>query len=149
MTRAEALDFLAKSSGGRICARFARRPDGRVMTRDCRDAVRALRRRALLAAAALIGALGLGGTALALARQAEEEGGWASATLWERSPFSTIASYLPASWFPQPRMAIAGEIVMTPGWTPGPQTGDDEPACDDGSAPSDGGDDSDGEPQQR
>jgi hypothetical protein len=46
-------------------------------------------------------------------------------------------------------MAIAGEIVMTPGWTPGPQTGDDEPACDDGSAPSDGGDDSDGEPQQR
>jgi hypothetical protein len=98
MTRDEALALLAaRSAGEQVCVRVWRRPDGRILTRDCRSAVRALRRRALLLAAALLGAVGLGGVALAAARK--DDGG---ASLWDRQPFATLAKYLPASWRPAP-----------------------------------------------
>ena len=57
MTRAEALDFIASREGG-ACVRIFRRPDGRVLTRDCADLRptlrRRLRRRAALAVFAFI-----------------------------------------------------------------------------------------------
>ena len=42
MTTAEVRALLDASSGARVCARFYRRQDGRVMTRDCPRAVRQL-----------------------------------------------------------------------------------------------------------
>jgi hypothetical protein len=120
MTRDEALDLLGNAAGGRTCVRFSRRPDGRVTTRDCRKAVRALRRRAFLAAAAIAGAVGLGGAALALAQQANANGGWSNPDLWDRQPFSTLARYLPASWLPSRPMMVMGDICPPPGWPPPP-----------------------------
>ncbi|MCE9638399.1 MAG: hypothetical protein K8T90_22080 [Planctomycetes bacterium] len=108
MTRPEALAFLASSTGKTACVRFARRPDGRVTTRDCRDAITALRRRSYLTAAAVVGALGLGATALALVREAEAGGGWSNPDLWEKQPFATIAHVLPASWVPARAQNVMG-----------------------------------------
>jgi hypothetical protein len=113
MTRDEAVEFLGRPGGAATCVRFARRPDGRFVTRDCRVAVRALRRRAFLAAAALAGALGLGGAALALAHRAGDAGGPSSPEFWETEPFATIARMLPASWIPQ-RQIVVGKLLMVP-----------------------------------
>jgi hypothetical protein len=121
MTRDEALAFLAaRPPGERLCGRFFRRPDGRVLTRDCRAAVRALRRRALLVTAALLGAVGLGGVVLAAAR--EDDG----TTLWDRQPFATLARYLPASWLPAQPRQLMGELCLPAppqGTTPTPDGG--------------------------
>jgi hypothetical protein len=46
MTRREAETLIAKHEGQRLCARFYRRPDGTVMTRDCFSVRRAARRAA-------------------------------------------------------------------------------------------------------
>ncbi len=56
MTRDEVRDLLVRTEG-RVCARLYRRADGTVLTRDCPTGLRALRRRASRAAAALITAL--------------------------------------------------------------------------------------------
>lgn len=45
MRRDEAIDLL-RGATGRVCARFARRPDGTVVTRDCGPVLRVLARRA-------------------------------------------------------------------------------------------------------
>lgn len=62
MTRAEA-DDLVQTTGGRLCARIFRRPDGTVLTRDCIPLRDQLRRRAArvrgVAAALLAGCVGL------------------------------------------------------------------------------------------
>jgi len=111
ISRDEALALLGrKASGERVCLRIWRRPDGRVLTRDCRSAVKALRRRAALAATALLGALGVGGFAWLRAQAAEEEG----VPIWEVEPFRSVASVLPASWFPATPapMPIAGDICI-------------------------------------
>jgi hypothetical protein len=47
-TRAEAVQLLTERSG-RVCLRIFRRPDGTVLTSDCRARLRAARRRGLLA----------------------------------------------------------------------------------------------------
>lgn len=63
MTRREANDLLA-ATNGEVCLRIWRRPDGRVITKDCGRVRRALRRRARALAAAVAGCLaflGLGG----------------------------------------------------------------------------------------
>jgi hypothetical protein len=55
MTRNEAEDLL-RGADGRVCVRFYRRPDGRVLTKDCvtvRDRIRRRARRLRVAAAAL------------------------------------------------------------------------------------------------
>jgi hypothetical protein len=46
-TRAEALQLLS-SRGGRVCLRIFRRPDGTVLTSDCRERLRAARKRGWL-----------------------------------------------------------------------------------------------------
>jgi hypothetical protein len=63
MTRAEISDLSAET-GGRFCKRIWRRPDGRVITKDCGRFRRALERRWRLARAAVAGLfalVGLGG----------------------------------------------------------------------------------------
>ena len=45
MTRGEADDLLAAAAGGRVCVRIWRRPDGRVLTKDCVTVRERLRRR--------------------------------------------------------------------------------------------------------
>lgn len=56
MTRAEAESFIATTEG-RICARLFRRPDGKILTKDCPVGLRAVRRRIAKAAGAACTAL--------------------------------------------------------------------------------------------
>jgi len=56
MTAGEVRELLMRTEG-RVCARLYRRADGTVLTRDCPTGIRALRRRASRAAAALVTAL--------------------------------------------------------------------------------------------
>lgn len=123
MTGDEAVAFLrAKAPGARVCVRFRRRPDGRVVTADCLEAVRALRRRAWLAAAAVCGALGLGGAAWARSAAADHDGGFSNPDLWERAPFSALAKVLPSSWLPRrsppPMVGVLIAPTPPPGGTP-------------------------------
>jgi hypothetical protein len=63
LTREEAEALLLRSEG-RVCARLTRRADGTVVTRDCGRARAAIARRlrwVRAAAAAVLGAIGLGG----------------------------------------------------------------------------------------
>jgi hypothetical protein len=63
MTRHEVKELLA-TTGGTCCLRVWRRPDGRVITKDCQRVLRALRRRIAAvraAAAGLLALVGLGG----------------------------------------------------------------------------------------
>jgi hypothetical protein len=59
MTRGEAETLIAKHEGQRLCARFYRRPDGRVVTRDC-FSVRRVARRAATRTVTLVASLVLG-----------------------------------------------------------------------------------------
>jgi len=56
MTHDEVSELIARTEG-RLCARLYRRPDGTILTRDCPVGLRALRRRASRAVAAIIAAL--------------------------------------------------------------------------------------------
>jgi len=60
MTSAEAVAVLEQAGEGRVCVRFYRRADGRVLTQDCpvglRERLRRVRRRAAAVAAAVYGA---------------------------------------------------------------------------------------------
>src|SRR3954454_6488987 len=56
MTREEVRELLLRTEG-RVCARLYRRGDGTVLTRDCPTGLRAVRQRALRAAAAVVAAL--------------------------------------------------------------------------------------------
>jgi len=57
MTSDEAMAFLRGAGEGRVCVRFHRRTDGRVLTRDCPVGLRRRLRQAWLRAAALVAAL--------------------------------------------------------------------------------------------
>ena len=62
MTRAEAVALIADHAGS-LCVQLRRRPDGRVVSSDCRERLRAARRRGLLpfvVALALVGLTQLG-----------------------------------------------------------------------------------------
>ena len=56
MTKSEAESFIANAEG-RICARYYRRADGSIMTRDCPVGLRAIRKRVSRATAAAFSAL--------------------------------------------------------------------------------------------
>ena len=63
MTKREVRELLT-STGGECCLRVWRRPDGRVITKDCSRVLRAIRRRVAAvraAAAGLLALMGLGG----------------------------------------------------------------------------------------
>lgn len=71
MKRAEAEALLART-GGRLCARFYRRADGTVITKDCPRGLKALRRRvARRAGAALAALLALAGGAFGQKQEKE------------------------------------------------------------------------------
>jgi hypothetical protein len=57
MTTAEALELLRAAGQGRVCARFHRRADGKVMTRDCPVGLRQRMRRAWSCVAAAFAAV--------------------------------------------------------------------------------------------
>ncbi len=65
MTRQEA-ESLIRARQGRLCARFHRRPDGTIVTRDCGEVVGARRRWRLAASAVML--LGMATAAIAAAR---------------------------------------------------------------------------------
>jgi hypothetical protein len=56
MTREEALSFLNRSEG-RVCIRYYKRPDGTVVTRDCRQVVAQRARRKTIVGSAIAAAL--------------------------------------------------------------------------------------------
>jgi hypothetical protein len=76
MTRGEAEALIAKHEGKRLCARFYRRPDGTVLTRDCFSVRRAARRAATrtvtLVAGMVLGVVGWAAWAVASSRFREE-----------------------------------------------------------------------------
>ena len=57
MTRPDAEALVLRAAGGRLCARFYRRADGTVITKDCPVGLRALRRRVSRRAGAALAAL--------------------------------------------------------------------------------------------
>ncbi|MBL8910159.1 MAG: hypothetical protein JNM17_05570 [Archangium sp.] len=59
--------LIAKSNGGRVCARVYRRRDGTILTKDCPTGVAAIRRKAVMAVATAASML-MAGTAYAMGR---------------------------------------------------------------------------------
>jgi hypothetical protein len=73
MTRTEA-EVLVANTEGRICARFYRRSDGRVITKDCPVGARAIRRRVAKAAGAVFAAaMSLGASAMGQKQSAKDK----------------------------------------------------------------------------
>lgn len=111
MSRADA-EALVISTEGRLCARFYRRPDGTLLTRDCPVGLRAARARiaagiARIAAAAafLIG----GAISLGTGRPVR---------LREVQPFSTICEWIsPTPPIPMGKV-VMGDVCATPVPTP-------------------------------
>ena len=115
MTRQEGEELLA-SREGRTCIRLYRRPDGTVITKDCQNVLKKLRRRAKLIAACFLAALGFSTAAAAFA--ADRSGGLTNWWTWQKAPFSGAAKVLPASWLPpepsQPAWAEMGDMICEP-----------------------------------
>lgn len=72
MTRVEAEGVLQGLANGRMCARFYRRADGTILTKDCPVGIAAVRRRVLRAASRVAAALGLAVLASAAARASQD-----------------------------------------------------------------------------
>lgn len=109
MTRDEALALVAEASlGGRVCVRFYRRADGKVLTRDCpvgRAAVRARARHFCGRVAALLALLLSGSWLLARGESRAER-------FADAQPFSTLRD-----WFrPAPSLPVmtAGMMMCPP-----------------------------------
>jgi len=92
MTRDEAEALLQGLSRGRVCARFYKRADGTILTRDCPVGLAAVRRRVLLAASRVAAALGLA-TLAGAAAQASQDKSWGN---WGWS--MRLASVRPVQW---------------------------------------------------
>lgn len=105
MTQAEAESLVLRTEG-RLCARFYRRADGTVLTRDCPVGLRALRYKAtagLARFAAAIAAILGSGIALGAGRS-----GW-TARLRQIEPFSSICEWISPAPLPP---AIKGQVIM-------------------------------------
>src|SRR5579862_1598441 len=78
MTREQAEGVLARLAEGRVCARFFRRADGTILTRDCPVGIAAARRRILKAVSRCAAAIGLAviAGAAAKASQNAQWGNW-------------------------------------------------------------------------
>jgi hypothetical protein len=110
LTRQEA-EELVISRQGRLCARFWRRADGTIITRDCPVGLAALRARAARTVARVAAVLGLlltGGTLLG-SRTRDPE-----ARLSDRQPFATLIKWLD----PTPRVRrgqmLMGDVCLPP-----------------------------------
>ena len=114
MTREEAEAMIAGKEG-RLCARFHRRADGTILTRDCPVGLRLVRQRAARAVARVAAAVAFligGGLSLAGMRS-----GRAEARLRQMEPFSTLCRWLsPAP--PPPALGkmifVSGDICVRP-----------------------------------
>jgi hypothetical protein len=125
MTRPEAEALIAKHEGKQLCARFYRRPDGTVMTRDCFSVRRAARRAATrtvtLVAGLVLGVVGWTAWAFASARFREEP-----SRPRDIEPFKTVLNWLdPPTPPPLPgvtSVALGGACIPTQA-TPIPANG--------------------------
>jgi hypothetical protein len=134
MTR-EAAEALVTGTEGRLCVRFFRRPDGTIITGDCRARLRAFRR-------ALGGGLGLAaGLLLCLLSWASDRmgrgssGEWESVQLRDVEPFRTIMSWMNPRQRTMTMGAICPLAPPTPGLT-GNGDGQKEPGpTQEGTAP--------------
>ena len=114
MSREEA-EALVAGKEGRLCARFHRRADGTVLTRDCPVGLRLARQKAARAVARLAAAIAFligGGLSLAgVMRQGRVE-----ARLREIEPFSTLCRWVSPTPPPPPmgKIFIAGDICVPP-----------------------------------
>jgi hypothetical protein len=88
LTRDEAEQVLAKLAEGRVCARFFRRTDGTILTKDCPVGLAAIRRRVLTATSRVAAAIGLAVLAGAAARAAQDKswGNWGWSIRLSNSP---------------------------------------------------------------
>jgi hypothetical protein len=130
MTRAEAEQLLSTLSEGRICARFYRRRDGTILTRDCPVGIRAARIKVLKAASRVAAALGLAVCAAAAAKAAQDKDwgnyGW-SMRLSNVAPVQWVSWKVSAAWnkvfppAPGRGMYLGGVVAMPPGKPPAVQ----------------------------
>jgi hypothetical protein len=115
MSREEGLKLI-ETTEGRLCMRFYRRADGTVITRDCPIGLRALRRKAVMAAgriAAAVAALVGGAVMLGVGRNN-------AARLRAVEPFASVCRWItPGSSIPGP-VLIAGDIAPSRPLAPRP-----------------------------
>lgn len=127
MTRDEAEGVLAKIAEGRVCARFYKRADGTILTRDCPIGLRAARARVLKAASRVAAALGLAVIAAGAARAAQDTRwgnyGW-SLRMRNAAPVRWVGWKLQEGWqamFPRRFPAggwLSGSVAGPPGEPP-------------------------------
>jgi hypothetical protein len=120
MTREEAMALLAQASGGRVCARFYRRADGKVLTRDCPVGLAAARAKLVRACGRIAAALGLllsGGWLLG--RPAE-----GSRALSSMEPFATVREWLRPGASNPGQVLILGDVCPP---SPAPRRGSTGP----------------------
>jgi hypothetical protein len=125
LTRDEAEAVLSKLAEGRVCARFFRRADGTILTKDCPTGLRAARIRLLNATSRFAAAIGLALLASAAAKAAQDKSwgnyGWslrlsgAAPVQWVTSKAQTgLGRIFPAKY------AQAGHLMGDIAGPPGP-----------------------------
>lgn len=114
MSRAEAVALLAEKEG-RACVRLRRRPDGRVVSADCGERLRAARRRGRIAYAVALTLLAITHLGLKLFGL-HLAWSWLNETREERRGFATMGAVVPvAEPVPVPETpAVMGEMRIAP-----------------------------------
>jgi len=130
MTRDQAESVLAKLAEGCVCARFYRRSDGTIITRDCPIGLAAVRRRVLLATSRVAAALGLAVLAATAARASQDKswGNWGwSMRLKNVQPVDWCLWKVRAGWDmvfpPKPGYGMLAGSMAMPSGKPPPATG--------------------------
>lgn len=131
MTRDDAEALLSTVSEGRVCARFYRRRDGTILTRDCPVGIRAARIKLLKATSRIAAALGLAMLSAAAAKAAQNKSwgnyGW-SMRLSNVAPVQWVSWKAGAAWnklfppLPGRGIMLGGAIAGPPGNPPPVQT---------------------------
>lgn len=103
MSREEA-QRLVQGAEGRLCVRYYQRADGTVLTSDCPKGLAAIRRRLVVAAAALVGVFGVVTSGLAYA--------FGGASRPRPNPPVRVADPIPPDPGPVPDQPIMGRMVM-------------------------------------
>jgi hypothetical protein len=111
----QAAEALIQECEGRLCVRFYRRPDGAVITRDCRPLLQAARRRLALclglAATLLLGLLGWAGYLATINRDRDPR----ARGLREVEPFRTVLERIDPTPVPTPpRGPVLMGVVCPP-----------------------------------
>lgn len=122
LTREEAEEVLRGLAKGRVCARFFRRADGTILTKDCPVGLAAARKRVLVAASRVAAAIGLAVLAGAAARAAESTswGNWGwSMRITNVAPLDRAIARV-QSWLVTPgsRIDYMGDVALPGGPLP-------------------------------